>query len=401
MLSMTRRYTKRSGGPESLLRIPLVRQMLSDPSVKLCQRAVDSRWVYERPEPWQSMGFNPFYGAVFYGKHSQFSAWLGEPESSARNFNENDFLVREVFLAVHDYLHCWAVNAIQSLKPELGFGTKRISRKNFEDFVFCFLLTEAAATVGLDYWYLGVTDINDVCPIGTALTTLTSYYTEKDEAEFRRFARGFTAQDKKFLGWLTRLYCGHPLEEFSAWDRYHSPKLRRWLDKEVDYGRLQREYARRWLTFLSGDEPFMQDATAPLVVEKPWMQALVGDLSELLWEKVRKGKPQFFKSAPDPEEVWQSSPKKTPDFSWMNLNRSRLEQVRKYCGASDRVPSELEPLARQLVWTLDYSRADREKVLSFSSKDLTQDFEKTMAFFKTQPRVSRVGWEPRDLFLLG
>ena len=95
-------------------------------------------------------GFNPFLRSLFYANNSALSRWLAGPYGSARDYNEGDHLVREVLFAVHDYLHCWSAAAIAVLAPRSRFDTGPILRDNLEDFVYCHLLTEAAATAGLD-----------------------------------------------------------------------------------------------------------------------------------------------------------------------------------------------------------------------------------------------------------
>ena len=138
---------------ESLLRIPLVRQMMEDPAIRLVPRAVDAAWRYRQIAPVSVVGFNPWIKSVFYASESLFAAWLEDPYGSARAHNEDDLLVYEVLMAAHDHLHAWASLAIAALRPELRFGVGRITADKLEDHVFCHLLTEAVASGGLDYWY--------------------------------------------------------------------------------------------------------------------------------------------------------------------------------------------------------------------------------------------------------
>jgi hypothetical protein len=175
-----------SAHAESPARIPLVREMLEDPNISLVPRAVDCRWRYAGLLPHGVTGFNPLRYEVYYGRISQLARWLADPFAASRELNARDQLVHEVLLAVHDYLHCWAVQAIRDLAPELGYGAGALAADSLEAAAFCHLLTEAVATVGLDYWYLSVVDLNAVCDLATTKSTLTTSYRELDAAEFRR-----------------------------------------------------------------------------------------------------------------------------------------------------------------------------------------------------------------------
>lgn len=95
--------------------------MLCDPLVCLVPRAIDQRWRYERVLPVSLTGFNPFLWTLFYASNSALTRWLADPYGSARDYNEDDTLVREVLFALHDYLHCWSAEAIAVLAPWLRF----------------------------------------------------------------------------------------------------------------------------------------------------------------------------------------------------------------------------------------------------------------------------------------
>ncbi|MGZ3697660.1 MAG: hypothetical protein ACXVCH_06165, partial [Bdellovibrionota bacterium] len=104
--------------PQSLLRIPLVKQMLTDPRIPLVPRNIDQDWRYLGVIPDSVVGFNPQRSSVYYARKSYFAEWLEQPRRSTRELNEQDYLVREVLFAVHDYLHAWAYLAIRELTPK-------------------------------------------------------------------------------------------------------------------------------------------------------------------------------------------------------------------------------------------------------------------------------------------
>ena len=279
--------------PESLLRIPLAAQMFADPSVELVVRGIDSRWAYSGIVGRRVDGFNPFHGAVFVGRHSHLERWLPHRTGSARPFNRKDGLVGELLFAVHDYLHLWCYRWIARLWPELGFGTAPICRSNFEDMVFCHLLSEAAATVGLDYWYLACVELDDVVALGCARTGLAASYREDRKEEYRRFNPKLDVQSPAFFETMTRFYCDGVFPGFSAEDMAMSPVLDRWLAHELGYGELQRRYCREWFAYLSGGAVRLKepDLARPVRGSRPRQRRLAAEISELLWAKVKCGDP--------------------------------------------------------------------------------------------------------------
>src|SRR5262245_45264774 len=216
--------------PESPLRLPLVRQMLGDRTVQVRARAVDARWRDRGRLRSVPSGFNPLVGDVFIPRHSGLEAWLREPTASARGFNGNDRMIEDLLFAVHDYLHVWSARLIRELQPALGFGAVPVTRANFDDYVFCHLVTEAAATVGLDYWYLGTLELGDVLPIGSRYRGgLTTPYHERDLPEYRRFHPKLEVQSPEFFGTLCTFYCSGKFPGFDADDVVRSPLLMAWM----------------------------------------------------------------------------------------------------------------------------------------------------------------------------
>ena len=104
-----------------------------------------------------------------------------------REANEGDRLMYELLFAAHDYLHAWSLQEIVALVPNLGVGTTTIDGANLEDLVFVQLVTEVAATVGLDYWYLSCVDLTEMFDLGFMIQSLTRPYRESHASEYRRF----------------------------------------------------------------------------------------------------------------------------------------------------------------------------------------------------------------------
>jgi hypothetical protein len=226
---------------------------------------------------------------VYYSAVSAFADWLREPQGSARQFNEGDYLVPEVLFAVHDYLHAWAYQVINDVQPGLEFGFGDITPDNAEAMVFCHLATEAVATAGLDYWYLSQFDLNSLIPIGTAVDHLTVSYHQRHIEEYRRYCPGLVVDHPRFLVQLGEFYATGVFKGFSRQDLRDSPLLLRWLQHEIGYGEKQREYTRMWLQHLSPCDLRYDNRRAlsrPVAYDQPWMRDLLVELSVRLWDKV-------------------------------------------------------------------------------------------------------------------
>ena len=387
---------------ESLLHVPLVRQMMDDPQVELAPRGVDASWFYEKVVPVKLGGFNATRGAVFYPAKSFLARWLRAPSGSARRLNENDFLTSELFFAVHDYLHVWAYLAIGELEPHVGFGVRAITRDNLDDFVFCHIVSEAVATVGLDYWYLCTLSLNDVCDIGTRMERgLTVDYHERFAREYRRYGPDFRVQHEGFFRAATEFYCSGVFDGFDLAALRESPIILRWLEHELLYGRLQRRYAREWLAYLSHEDITLgaRALDAPLSLDRAWKRRLVDRIGAMLWEKVKHGKMHAFDFRFG-DAFWKSSPKKPADFRFVNIHSFPS------ISAALRAPASRDPESRayrvhQLTSLFDYERCDPALRRAVALLPAKSGADRLAKLLHAQPRLRASAGEPRDLFLLG
>jgi hypothetical protein len=383
---------------ESLLHIPLLAQVFDDPGFRIVRRGIDARWTYNDLIAARVDGFNPLTGCAFIGAQSHLDRWLPHRHGSARPFNGKDELVPEALFVVHDYLHVWTYRWIRALRPELGFGTAPITRRNFEDMVFCHLLSEAVATVGLDYWYLSVVELRDVVPIGTLQRGLTVSYREAWRDEYRRFCPALRVQHPSFLERLTRFYCDGVFVGFDADDLAASPAIDAWITHELRYGQLQRRYCREWFGYLAGECLALDAAQfdAPLSFDVAWRKRLTRDLAERLWAKVKQGDLCTAPAAGDLDEAWSASPARAADFRFLNLNR---------CGpvSPDAVKAmgedAFEFLLRQYAVRFDYDAFPDEAIGVFSLIRTERDFAVGDRLLKDMKRHPVAADEPRDLFL--
>ena len=272
-----------------LLAIPLVRHALSDPNLSIRLRGVDRGWHYERLVQLSVGGFNPYRRSIYVCAESALATWLAGGCSDDRGCNEADFLVGELLFFVHDYLHCWAVGEIQRMLPGLGFGAAPIDAGNLEDMVFCHLLTEAAATVGLDYWYLSTVDLNQVCDVGTNYRGLTVQYSERHAQEYRRFDPSWDMQSVAGFERVARFYCTGEFPGFGLEDLRRSAVLHAWMRHELRYGVNQRAYTRQWFVHLANGALALayEDSRGPVACDAAWQRDLIDALGRRLWAKVK------------------------------------------------------------------------------------------------------------------
>lgn len=383
---------------ESLLRIPLVSQLLNDSSVGIVSRGVDARWSYAKVIDRRVSGFNPFQGVIFTGRNSCLANWLEQPHESARKFNFDDRLVDEVLFAAHDYLHVWSYRWIARLWPELGFGEAKIGPENFEDMVFCHLLSEAVATVGLDYWYLSCVDLNDIVPIGSAKRGLTVSYREDDAEEYRIFSNGFDVQCESFFQLIARFYCSGEFPGFSAEDMQLSPVLRGWLMHELKYGKLQREYCREWFAYLSGGRVRLssKQLSRPVAHDAPKHEQLLREIGALLWAKVKQDDLADSGFRFDPSRLWTSGASRELRFQFLNFNSVGLPSAARRARLSGRSTSYL---IHQYIARLDYAAFPKDGHAIFDLVYRNADLALAESLLGAFPTVAAGSCEPRDIFL--
>jgi hypothetical protein len=389
---------------ESLLQIPLVAQMLNDPQTQFQERAVDNSWRYAEILRLPVTGFNPWSLKIMVAQNSRLNQWLKQPKLSARDLNDHDLLIHEVLMAVHDYLHIWAYLAIGDLLPQLRFGWGEITKKNLDDYVFCHLLTEAIAVVGLDYWQLCQGGVNNYCQVGTMTESLAVTYHEGLLPECRKFNPTFSVQEPAFFEYISRFYCSGEFLGFNVKDLKRSPVLLRWLEHELSYGELQRQYTRQWLIYLSKEniqmtEPQLQSSVA---IDKPWKAKLIKDLGQMLWEKVKFSKIQKFRAPPEPRARWTRSRDKALDFRFVNLNE--LIRLGEYSEKIWETKNPHDPdypyFVRQYLSRFDFASLDKDYSAMVGRLFANNDVAGLHAALKGQAKLRTSGPESIDLMSL-
>lgn len=380
---------------ESPLQLPLVRQMLCDPTVSIRVRQNDARWRDENRISLVLAGFNPFAGEVYVPGRSGVASWLADPTASARDFNLGDRFILDLLFAVHDYLHVWSTRLIDVLAPSIGFGGP-IGRDNFDDYVFAQLVSEAAATVGLDYWYLATVELDEVLPIGSLVRGgLTTPYHERDLAEYRRFHPALEVQTPRFFEALCDFYCSGVFVGFDAGDIVRSPRLMEWMKKEVGYGEQQRIIARRWFAYLSSDPIELTEAelAAPIDTTAPARRALVTAVGEALWAKVKE---RDVRPIPPRGLTPPTSPPDRIDFRYRTLDSVDPERV-----AAHPYGDDFQALSIQTVTRLDFELAQPLIGRHLRTIAEKRDPQLLAALTRGLPRLGAEPDLPRDLLFVG
>jgi hypothetical protein len=385
---------------ESLLNFQLLRHVFRDDCVTLQRRAVDARWHYSDEVPEVMTGFNPLRSTVYVARHSYLEKWLKHKEESVRRYNPpSNRLIHEVLFLVHDYLHVWAFNWIRKLAPALRVGERPITRDNIEDFVFCHLVTEAVATVGLDYWYMCALDADRLCPAGVDFEGLTVSYKLAHEHEYRRFSPGFDAQTPQFFEKIAVFYCTGEFTGFGKRDLYRSPVVYQWLSHELGYGERQRVYVRQWYSYLSRDDIryTATELTSKVEASQPWKKRVVAETGRLLWDKVKNDAIHSPGLNIDPDGCWKSG-KKALDYRFTNYNEVKKVDpgYRGDAGDADNFKYWLN----QFIVQHDYDELDDEFLGILALLKDKRDPGLVRYLFKNRPRLRPEKGEPRDLFFL-
>jgi hypothetical protein len=392
---------KREIHPESLLNIPLVKMAIANPATKIIHRRVDSGWKQNGVIPISAAGFNFHKSLLCVPAKSPLSEWLQDPYGSARWFNANDHLVSSALFLVHDYLHNWAYRAIQSLRPDLGFGVTPISKKNYDVFTFCHLLTEAVAITGLDYWYLSTIQLDDILGIGTQLRQLGVNYRENLREEYLRSNLNTEIQSPSFFEKLVEFYCtGGSFLGIWTNNIERSPVASSWVKHEIDYGTLQRKYSRQWMMHLSDYRIHDNgDLSRKVPYEEKWQVDLARQVGDMLWAKVKNNEFVVPDGGIDPADAWESKRKSGWDFRFMNIDAAD-EKMLFNMDLWENSSEIFRYFFYQFVSTFHFHLLDKELFKLFPFLIEKRDFKLVKHLFKGQRQLAECQGEPRDIFIL-
>src|SRR6185295_14665223 len=294
------------------------------------------------------------------------------------------------------FLHSWAYQMIDKLRPGVEVFSRAINAENLEEYSFYHLLSEAVATVGLDYWFLSVNDVNYFCDIGSVRGPITVSYRESHLPEYRRFCPDFQAQAPEFLSKIATFYCTGRFPGFDASDLRRSPRLLAWLKHELKYGVTQRRLTRSWLMFLA-EEPMEMaepELSSPLTVT-PQFERLTEEIAAALWQMVKNGT-DLCGRWNQPASRRHSSRDRKPDFRFLNLNCWEPEQWRGLKFGRDS--KTFQYLLYQYLAAVPFASVPRERLKFVDLMKRECNPQLAQMLMGDLPRLPAGEEEPRDLF---
>jgi len=372
--------------------------MLDDCETRIIRRPIDANWSYETRSSKTTTGWNPFRGEIYIADNSLVGQWLDDSSLDLRLLNENDLFLPEFAFLLHDHLHIWATRTVAELRPELGFGHGALNPARLEEHAFVMVVTEAVATVGLDYWDLCCRDLGGELDIGSSFSRLTVSYQSAMEPEYRRYCEGFTAQAPEFFGLIARFYCTGAFPGFDVEALQRSPLTLSWLRHELLYGGAQRRYSREWLQHLAGVHRYdIANLDTPIEVP-PWGEAIIEELGARLWAKVKHGNPCSPAAIWNAELAWKSPQRGPIDFRFTSLagldnvdddiaNRGVLEASR---------PQWRDQLLRGRRFPLD----DPDAIAALNTLVHSSDHAVVVWTAKQLPEYGHSEGDPLDMFFL-
>lgn len=230
---------------------PFVQFIIEQERVSIVKRPVDMRWHYKGVIPISVAGFNPLRHRIFYGEHSYFQKLI-EVEKNAR-CERTDWLLYETFFIVHDYMHIWAISKMLPSFPHCLDDNALSNPVAIADLAFILLMSEAVATVSIDWWTLARFDLSSILKSRTNFRCLTTTFQMTGLSNAQTIDPTFQVMGPNFFEWLATGYC---TGEFAGFDSAEKSALRQhapWIEKEKEYGKKQREFILRWIGYLSQD----------------------------------------------------------------------------------------------------------------------------------------------------
>lgn len=396
--------THESTNPASMspLALPAVRHLLDDPDARIVRRPLDANWVYEVRNPRTTIGWNPFRAEIYVAADSLVAQWLDDPAIDLRVLNENDLFLPEFAFVLHDHLHIWGARTIAELRPELEFGQGTLDPERLEEQVFAMVVTEAVATVGLDYWDLCCRNLGRELDIGTAFARLTVSYQAALEPEYRRFCPGFDAQTPEFFGVIARFYATGAFPGFDVEALRRSPVTLGWLKHELLYGATQRRYSREWLQHLAGVSRYDAGALDAPIELPAWGEALIAELGERLWAKVKRGDPCLPRAPWSAERAWRAPQRGPIDFRFTNL--AAIPDLDAALARRGIVEASRPQWREQLLRTRRFPLGDRDAAAAMNALVHAGDSALVAWAAKQLPALAggaaRPESEPLDMFFL-
>ena len=267
--------------------------LLKDPEITIVPYPSDSRWSEHKISPHRTVGFDPWGNKLFTSANSPIFQWIENPETNPRRLNPNDRLVTDILFLIHDYLHIRFYRWAESDKELSPLLAENLRTRNHDFLATLHLASEAVATVGLDYWILAGGDLNRKICMGTALKNFAVPFDNRQIPEIRRYL-DWPREETDLLSFIAEVYWTGRVPGRISRGLIESPIVSAWLEKELGYGRLQRQYTQDYLRNL-----FLQSARRPSEPSSDRLSIAhaLRRFSKILWNWSKRNK-AFPRSAP-------------------------------------------------------------------------------------------------------
>ncbi|WP_155295320.1 hypothetical protein [Chromobacterium violaceum] len=374
----------------------MINEMIKDKSVSWIKRRADTNWWFNRSiglfdSTVPLLGFCPFSYSITTPSEGIISKWLEDPDMPIRSINRNDCAIKYILFMCHDYIHAWATSWLANNALNQLACCESKTDQDLEIAAFLHILTEACATIGLDYWYLSTLQLNSVVDIGSNQKTLTTSYHENEINEYRRYERDLIVQSPVFFERLSIFYCTGEWVGLSLKDLNDSPILASWIEHELRYGKKQRKYIREYLSYANGIE-VTHSLDSPIPCHHNWQRDLINNMAYALWDFVKNGNNQS-RPLDIPFWKWKKPPLENFDPRYSNL--SSLDEDEEFTVLSSLIngSEKAKYCALQFIssfYDCELSRKDLVDVRSaMESANLMELYEKT----RDWPRIDK-GSEP-------
>lgn len=320
----------------------------------LTQRGVDTRWTDSGLIPWNMTGFAPQNGLVYYSPASGIEKLWSDGLPGMKNSEMLNRAMEAHLWCIHDYLHIWCYSIMNEAMPELGIGNVDISSTNIEAMVYCHLLSEVCAVVGLDYWYLSNMDLANEVGVNLKLRTLSTTYNFEKLEDFRKVSPDFNPQSKSFFFDILHLFCYSEIIGADSARLNESSEFCKWAKHELKYSLLQREYTRLWLSHIGGFSMDYLQLSSPVDYSSGWKVELAKICSDALWDNLMGNtwnKHKILNSS------WSG---KTIDFRFTNICALDSSHIRKTMLSNKVYGLQAQMLGYQYLCQFDWDLMDPE-----------------------------------------
>jgi hypothetical protein len=379
---------------------PLLNQFFNDTSIQINFRRIDNSWRYQGILKDLSAGFNPFNETVYFPGRSAISDWFRNDRKNLDQFIGGGFVVNELLFGIHDYLHIWSYQCTDELTN--GYFSQLVSTntplkgREFEDVVFFHIVSEAVATVGLDYWFLSRVSLDKVLDIKTDIKKLTIDMREDDLNEYQKYNPEFNPFTPLFFKELCLFYCRGEFFGFDANSIKNSKLMLKWLKHELRYGQTQRDYTYSWMKYLfTGDQDYnIKSRKTSKLHSHERYGTMLDQIGVLLWEKVNGINPHYFKR--------KNFSDVGPRFR-SNID-PRFSNPLKNTGSEDKVLSSEEKLMFISSHMLNWESKKELEGIKIKIKSLLDNSElkqtELLDELKYFSLVDETDIEPEEIFIL-